>query len=88
MFCLIFYFIFFIFFQILSPSAPVIRSRTSGTPHSGSKLIASPEVSPIGSVQQNKSITRLSFGERMMLMDKSTRFGPSVSPLGKCKFLN
>lgn len=78
---------FFLFFQILSPSAPLINSRTYGTPHSGSKLIASPEVSPIGSVQQNKSITRQSFSERMMLMDNSPSFRPSVSSLGKCECL-
>ena len=33
----------------LIPSAPLIHSRTYGTPHSCSKFIASPEVSPIHS---------------------------------------
>ncbi|XP_021931134.1 protein aurora borealis isoform X2 [Zootermopsis nevadensis] len=69
--------------RILCPSTPVIDSRTYGTPLLGSKLIPSPEISPIASVhQRNKSVARLNFSSRMMATDNATTFGPSDSPLG------
>ncbi|XP_023714377.2 uncharacterized protein LOC111868179, partial [Cryptotermes secundus] len=68
--------------RIPLPSAPVIEGRTYGTPFPRSKLISSPEISPIGSVhQRNKSVTRLNFSSRMMSMEKSTTSSPSMSPL-------
>lgn len=74
----------FLFIQILCPSTPVIDSRTYGTPLLGSKLIPSPEISPIASVhQRNKSVARLNFSSRMMATDNATTFGPSDSPLGE-----
>jgi hypothetical protein len=84
----IYFLLIFLFIQILCPSAPTIDSRTYGTPLSGSKLISSPEISPIGSVhQQNKSVTRLNFSSRMMETDRSTTFSPSDSPLGEYELL-
>jgi hypothetical protein len=85
---LLFILFYFLFVQIICPSAAVIVGRTCETPLPGSKLISSPEISPIGSVpQRNKSVTRLNFSSGMMSVDSSI-FSPSHSPLGEYDVLH